>query len=89
MHRSATSKSLSGKLQHVRHSCELSVRPNYLRSLGLAGLRRGYVLQYRSERLSLDGTWLGGYAFSILNLNLGTMALAKGREVSVGVFQPV
>ena len=49
-----------------------------------AGLRAAYELRYDSQRLSLDGTDLGGYALS--NLQLSTTALAKGLEVSLGVY---
>ena len=81
----------SVSLQHIANadgtalpnSPRLQAKLNYSRSLGLAGLRLGYELQYSSERLSLDGTRLGGYAVS--NLNLGTTALAKGLELSVAV----
>ncbi|MFZ4623044.1 MAG: TonB-dependent receptor plug domain-containing protein, partial [Rhodoferax sp.] len=57
---------------------------NYSRPLPLAGLHLGYELQYGSERLSLNGTQLGGYALS--NLNISTQALAKGLELSLGIF---
>jgi outer membrane receptor protein involved in Fe transport len=49
-----------------------------------AGLRAGYELRYDSKRLSLDGSRLGGYALS--NLTLGTEALARGLDLSVGLF---
>ncbi len=49
-----------------------------------AGLRAGYELRYDSKRLSLDGSRLGGYALS--NLTLSTDALARGLELSIGVF---
>lgn len=66
------------------NSPKLMAKLNYSRSLGLAGLRLGYEMQYSSERLSLDGTRLGGYALS--KLNLGTQALGKGVEVSLGIY---
>lgn len=66
------------------NSPKLLAKLNYSRSLGLAGLRLGYEMQYSSERLSLDGSRLGGYALS--NLNLGTQALGKGLEVSMGIY---
>jgi len=49
-----------------------------------AGLHAGYELQYDSRRLSLDGSKLGGYAVS--NLYLSTDALAKGMELSLGIY---
>jgi iron complex outermembrane receptor protein len=52
--------------------------------LPLAGLRAGYELSYDSQRLSRDGTPLGGYTLS--NLTLETESLAKGLEVSLSVF---
>ena len=66
------------------NSPELLAKLNYSRTLPVAGLRLGYELQYGSERLSRDGTNLGGYALS--NLNLSSLALAKGLEVSLGVY---
>ena len=51
--------------------------------LPFMGWRAGYELHYDSQRLSLNGTKLGGYAVS--NLHLSTEALAKGLELSVGL----
>jgi outer membrane cobalamin receptor len=48
------------------------------------GLHMGYELRYDSSRLSRDGTTLGGYTLS--NLTLSTEALAKGLELSAGLF---
>jgi iron complex outermembrane receptor protein len=48
-----------------------------------AGLRAGFEWRYDAKRLTLDGSKLGGYAVS--NLNLSTEALAKGLEVSLGI----
>lgn len=48
-----------------------------------AGLRAGYEWRYDSERLTLDGSRLGGYAVS--NLHLRTDALANGLELSLSV----
>jgi outer membrane cobalamin receptor len=48
-----------------------------------AGLRAGYELLYDSPRLSLDGSRLGGYALS--NLNVGTESLARGVELSLRI----
>lgn len=56
---------------------------NFSSPLPMAGLRLGYEWQYNSERLSLDGTALGGYALS--HLHLSTQALVRGLEVSLGV----
>ena len=52
--------------------------------LPLAGLHLGYELQYDSRRLSGDGSRLGGYALS--NLNLSTHTLAKGLALSIGIY---
>ena len=49
-----------------------------------AGLRAGFELLYDSQRLSLDGSSLGGYALS--NLTLSTEALAKGVFLSLGFY---
>jgi iron complex outermembrane receptor protein len=49
-----------------------------------AGLYVGYELRYDSKRLSLDSSGLGGYTLS--NLYLGTDALAKGLELSLGIY---
>ncbi len=43
----------------------------------------GYELRYDSQRLTLDGSKLGGIAVS--NLHLSTEALAKGLELSLGI----
>ncbi len=51
--------------------------------LSWAGLRAGYEWRYISERLTLDGSRLGGYAVS--NLHLRADALAKGLELSLTV----
>ena len=56
---------------------------NFSTPLPVAGLRAGYELQYDSQRRTLDGTDLGGYALS--NLYLSTGSLAKGLEVSLGI----
>jgi iron complex outermembrane receptor protein len=56
---------------------------NLTAPLPLAGLRAGYELRYDSSRLSLDGTRLGGYALS--NLNLSTNTLARGLELALTV----
>jgi iron complex outermembrane receptor protein len=48
-----------------------------------AGLRAGYELRFDSRRLTLDGSRLGGYAVS--NLQLATDVLGRGLELSLGV----
>ena len=78
-------------LQNVAHasggpllnSPKLLGKLNFSSPLPVAGWRLGYEWQYSSERLSLAGTALGGYALS--NLHLSTEALARGLTVSVGV----
>jgi iron complex outermembrane receptor protein len=52
--------------------------------LPFAGLRAGYELRYDSQRASLNGSTLGGYAVS--NLVLTTDVLAKGLELSLGIY---
>ena len=56
---------------------------NFSAPLPWMGWRVGYEMQYDGRRLSLDGTRLGGHAVS--NLHLGTDALAKGLELSLGI----
>ena len=51
--------------------------------LPFMGWRAGYELRYDSQRLSLDGTRLGGYAVS--NLHLSTEALARGLDLSISI----
>jgi iron complex outermembrane receptor protein len=65
------------------NSPKLLAKLNLSVPLPWAGLRAGYELRYDSQRLSLDGTQLGGYAVS--NLQLSTEALAKGLELSLNV----
>jgi len=63
--------------------------PKWLGKLNLsaplpwAGLHAGYEWRYDSQRLTLDGSNLGGFAVS--NLHLSTEALAKGLELSLGL----
>jgi iron complex outermembrane receptor protein len=57
---------------------------NFSGPLNVGGVRAGYELRYDSKRLSLDGTRLGGYALS--NLMLSTDTLARGVDVSLGIF---
>lgn len=66
------------------NSPNLLAKLNFSTPLPVIGLRLGYELQYDSERLSKDGSKLGGYALS--NLNLSTGALAKGLELSLGIY---
>ena len=65
------------------NSPKLLAKLNLSAPLPWAGLRAGYELHYDSQRLSLDGTRLGGYAVS--NLHLSTEALAKGLELSLNI----
>ena len=65
------------------NSPKLLGKLNFSTPLPVAGWLLGYEWQYSSERLSVAGTPLGGYALS--NLNLSTQALARGVTVSVGV----
>lgn len=67
----------------LRNSPSLLGKVNLSTPLPLAGLHLGYELQYDSQRLSGDGSRLGGYALG--NLNLSTRALAKGLELSIGL----
>ena len=66
------------------NSPSLLGKVNLSTPLPLAGLHLGYEIQYDSQRLSGDGSRLGGYALG--NLNLSTQALAKGLDVSVGIY---
>jgi iron complex outermembrane receptor protein len=66
------------------NSPNLLTKLNLSTPLPMAGLRLGYELHYDSRRLTLDGSSLGGYALS--NLHLSTSALAKGLELSLGVY---
>ena len=65
------------------NSPKLLGKLNLSAPLPWAGLRAGYEWRYDSQRLTLDGSQLGGYAVS--NLHLRTEALAKGLEVSLGI----
>ena len=81
----------SVSLQHVRpaqggaqiNSPQRLAKLNFSSPLPWGGLRLGYELQYDSARRSLDGSDLGGFALS--NLHLGTEALARGLELSLGI----
>jgi iron complex outermembrane receptor protein len=65
------------------NSPELLGKLNLSTPLPWAGLRAGYEWRYDSQRLSLDGSKLAGYALS--NLNLSTGALARGLVLSMRV----
>lgn len=65
------------------NSPKVLAKLNLSGQLPWAGLRAGYEVRYDSRRLSLDGTRLGGFALS--NLNLSTEALAKGLELSLSM----
>ena len=65
------------------NSPQLLGKLNLSAPLPWAGLRAGYELRFDSQRLTLDGSRLGGYAVS--NLHLRTEALAKGLELSLTV----
>lgn len=66
------------------NSPQLLGKINLSAPLPWAGLRAGYELRYDSRRLSLDGSLLGGYALS--NLELSTSALAPGLALSLGLY---
>jgi iron complex outermembrane receptor protein len=63
--------------------------PRWLGKLNLSaplpwgGLRAGLEWQYDSQRLTLDGSSLGGYG--IVNLHLSTHRLARGVEATLTV----
>jgi outer membrane receptor for ferrienterochelin and colicins len=90
----ATGTRLRGSLslQNVAQSggTELPNAPKFLGRINLSaplpfmGWRAGYELRYDGKRLSLDGTRLGGYAVS--SLNLSNEALANGLELSLGIY---
>jgi iron complex outermembrane receptor protein len=65
------------------NSPKLLAKLNLSAPLPWAGLRAGYEVRYDSQRLSLDGTRLGGYTVS--NLHMSTEALAKGLELSLTI----
>jgi len=65
------------------NSPKVLAKLNLSAPLPWAGLRAGYEVRYDSQRLSLDGTRLGGYALS--NLHLSTEALANGLELSLSI----
>jgi iron complex outermembrane receptor protein len=65
------------------NSPKLLGKLNLSTPLAVGGWRVAYELQYEGQRLSRDGTQLGGYSLS--NLILGTDALAKGLDASLAV----
>ena len=65
------------------NSPRLLAKLNYSAPLPWAGLRLGYEVQYNSQRLTLDGSELGGYAVS--KLHLGTDKWVPGLELGLGV----
>ena len=66
------------------NSPQLLGKLNISGPLPAASLRLGYELQYYSKRQTLDGTKLDGYWLS--NLNLVADKLARGLEVSLGIY---
>ncbi len=68
----------------LQNSPKLLGKLNYSTPLPFIGLRLGYELQYDSRRLSNDGSSLGDYAVS--NLHLSTAALARGLDLSLGIY---
>jgi outer membrane receptor protein involved in Fe transport len=68
----------------VINSPKLLAKLNASAPLSVAGLRAGYELRYDSSRVTPNGTALGGYAVS--NLNLSTDALAPSLELSLGLY---
>jgi iron complex outermembrane receptor protein len=66
------------------NSPQLLGKLNFSGPLPATRLRLGYELQYYSKRQAIDGTQLDGYWLS--NLNLIADKLAKGLEVSLGLF---
>ena len=68
----------------LQNSPKLLGKLNYSSPLPFAGLRLGYELQYDSARLSNDGSSLGDYAVS--NLQLTADALVKGLDLSLGIY---
>lgn len=65
------------------NSPEQLVRVNVSAPLPCAGWNLGYELQYDSQRLGLDGHYLGAYTLS--HLHLHTDRLVRGLELGLGV----
>ena len=78
-------------LQHTRYdrgaalpnSPRIMGKLTFSRPLPMAGLHLGYEFQHSSQRRTLDGTELGGYALS--NLHLSTRRLVEGVELSLDI----
>lgn len=68
---------------NLANSPEQLVRINLSTPLPYAGLHLGYELQYDSQRLSLDGHYLGAYTLS--HVHLRTDRLVRGLELGFGV----
>ncbi len=68
---------------NLANSPEQLVRINLSTPLPYAGLHLGYELQYDSQRLSLDGRYLGAYTLS--HIHLRTDRLVRGLELGFGV----
>lgn len=66
------------------NSPQLLGKLNFSGPLASTGVRFGYELQYVGERQSIDGTDLDSYWLS--NLHLSTDALARGLDVSLGLY---
>ncbi|MBC7455017.1 MAG: TonB-dependent receptor [Massilia sp.] len=69
---------------NLMNSPHLMGKLNFSSPLPASGLRMGYALQYYSARQSIDGSNLDGYWLS--NLNLTADKLARGLELSVGLY---
>jgi outer membrane receptor protein involved in Fe transport len=82
----------SVSLQHLAYgngskllnSPQLLGKLNLSGPLPMAGFRAAYELRYDGQRLTQDGSYLGGHALS--NLILSHEGLARGLEVSLGIF---
>ena len=68
----------------LANSPQLLGKLNFSGPLAATGLRFGAELQYTSKRQTLDGSSLDGYWLA--NLHLGTDRLARGLEVSLGLY---
>ncbi len=66
------------------NSPQLLGKLNFSGPLAATGLRFGYELQYSSERQAIDGTDLGDYWLS--NLQLSADKWMNGLEVSLGLY---
>jgi iron complex outermembrane receptor protein len=66
------------------NSPKLLGKVNLSAPVAATGVRAGYELRYDSRRLTLDGTYLGGYVLS--NLIVSTDRLAPGLTLSLGIY---